>query len=153
MKLESPASRNLRCHGDSQLVLQIAFLCMGFAFWGVAAFLDDPVMDATVYGKFIGSYPAEWWAGSVILASFIYLAGIIINGNWRWSALLRLVGATWHVVTLSAFAHGGWAAPQGMHLLIWCGTALGIHGVFLWWNLGDFARAVRSETWPPLPKH
>lgn len=149
----SPASLNLRRYGGIQLFVQGHFLAMGIVFWVVAKAIDIPVMSTTVYGKFIGSYPAEWWAGSVIAASFLFLAGIIINGNWRWSVSLRLAGALWHVLTLSAFAHGGATAPEGLHLLIWACVALSMHLWLLWWNLGDFARAVRSESWPPHKKH
>ena len=145
----APASQNLRRYGNVQVFVQAHFLVMGIAFWVVAKVLDVAVMSTRVYGEFIGQFPAEWWAGSIILASWIFLAGIIINGNWRWSVCLRLVGATWHVLTLSAFAHGGWTAPEGMHLLIWACVALSMHGWLLWWNLGDFARAVRSKSWPP----
>lgn len=145
----APASQNLRKYGGIQLFVQAHFLAMGIIFWVVAKAIDIPVMSATVYGEFIGSFPAEWWAGSVITASALYLCGIIINGNWRWSVTLRLTGATWHVFTLGAFAHGGWSAPEGLHLLIWASLALSMHCFFLWWNLGDFARAVRSASWPP----
>ena len=103
----APASQNLRRYGNVQVFVQAHFLVMGIAFWIVAKALDVAVMSTRVYGEFIGQFPAEWWAGSIILASGTFLAGIIINGNWRWSVCLRLVGATWHVLTLSAFAHGG----------------------------------------------
>jgi hypothetical protein len=149
VKLDAPASRNLHRHGPVQTFVQMHFLALGIAFWFVAMSFETPIMDAAVYGDFIGTYPAEWWAASVMLASAAYLAGIIINGNWRWSAALRLAGALWHVFTLTAFSHGGWSAPQGLHLLIWASVALSMHLIFLWWNLGDLARAVRSETWPP----
>jgi len=145
----SPASRSLRRFGGIQAFVQMHFLVMGLAFWLVARSFDTPIMDAEVYGPFIGSYPAEWWAASVILASFLFMAGITINGRWRWSAGLRLLGAFWHVLTLSAFAHGGWTAPQGLHLLIWACVALSMHLFLLWWNLGDFSQAIRSKTWPP----
>ena len=145
----APASQNLRRYGNVQVFVQAHFLVMGIAFWFVAKKLDVAVMSTRVYGEVIGRYPAEWWAGSIILASGIFLAGIIINGNWRWSVCLRLIGAAWHVLTLSAFAHGGATAPEGMHLLIWACVALSMHVFLLWWNLGDFARAVRSESWPP----
>lgn len=141
----APWSLNLRKHGDSQTLLQQAFLIMGIAFWVVAKRSDEPVMSAQAYGEFICSVPAEWWAASVMLASAVYLAGIIINGTWRGSAYLRLAGATWHVITLSLFAWGGWTAPDGLHLVIWCGVALYLHVRFLLWNIGDCARAMRSR--------
>lgn len=148
----APASYNLRRYGAVQLFIQAHFFAMGCVFWIVAKAIEIPVMSEAVYGEFIGSFPAEWWAGSVIAASGLYLGGIIINGNWRWSVCLRLIGALWHVLTLGAFAHGGATAPEGLHLLIWACVALSMHCILLWWNLGDFARAVRSESWPPRKK-
>jgi hypothetical protein len=144
MKLSfAPWSQNLRKHGDSQTQVQIAFLLMGIAFWVMAKSTDEPIMSSRAYGDLIGSYPAELWAASVMLASAVYLAGIIINGIWRGSAILRLIGALWHVITLSLFAWGGFHAPEGKHLFAWSAVALFLHGRFLIWNLGDFARAIR----------
>ncbi len=141
----APWSQNLRRHGDSQTQVQQAFLGMGVVFWIVAKRSDEPVMSAAVYGDLIGGYPAELWAASVMLASTVYLAGIIINGAWRWSAALRLAGASWHVFTLALFAWGGANAPEGKHLVIWALVALYLHVRFTIWNIGDFARAVRSR--------
>jgi hypothetical protein len=138
-----PASRNLRRHGDSQTVVQLAFLGMSVAFWAAAKLRDAPVMDERIYGKIVGAYPAEWWAASIMIASTVYLAGIIINGSWRWSAGLRLLGAVWHGLTLSLFTYGGATAEYGDPIMIWGGTALGMHLLFIGWNIGDFSRAVQ----------
>lgn len=138
-----PASRNLRRHGDSQTVVQLAFFGMSLAFWAAAKLREAPVMDERIYGKIVGAYPAELWATSIMLASGLYLSGIIINGSWRWSAALRLIGAAWHGATLSLFTCGGATAEYGDPIMIWGGTALGMHVAFICWNVGDFTRAVR----------
>lgn len=139
-----PASLNLRRHGDSQSKTQIAFLVIAIGFWIGAKLKDSPVMPAAVYGEWVVSFPAEWWAASIMLASAIYLSGILINGAWRWSPLLRLSGALWHIVTLTAFVIGASSAEYGDFLTISCGVFAVKHGWFAWLNAGDLCRAVRN---------
>ena len=138
-----PASKNLRLHGDSQTVYQKMMLGMALAFWVAAKIMEGPVMNPALYGEFVTQYPAEYWAASLMLASAVYLAGIIINGNWRWSPALRLTGALWHCVTLAMFSYGGMSAADGQPMMIWGGCALGVHAWFALLNIGDLWRAVR----------
>ena len=84
-----PWSRNLRKHGDSQFVVQIACLVLSILFHIRATLQETPIMPAEVYGAWITEYPAEWWAQAIMTASTIYIVGIIINGNWRWSPILK----------------------------------------------------------------
>lgn len=139
-----PASKNLRRHGDSQTVFQIMLLGMALVFWIFAKVKSGPIMDAEIYGAFVTRYPAEWWAASLMLASGGYLAGILINGNWRWSPALRLIGALWHVVTMSMFVIGGMHAPHGDVIMIWGASILIVHLFFAAWNATDLGRAVQN---------
>lgn len=143
--ISAPKSPNLRLHGDSQLVVQVGMFALGVAFWVAGTVMDRPVMDELAYGDVITRYHAEWWAVSILVASTVYLLGIIINGDWRHSPLLRIAGATWHVLTLSAFAWGGWHAPSGMHLAIFTTDLVAVHLLFLWWNVTDYLRARTVE--------
>lgn len=137
-----PASKNLRRHGDSQVVFQIMLLGMALVFWVFAKVNDNPIMAPEIYGDFVTRYPAEWWAASLMLASGAYLAGIMINGNWRWSAAMRLIGAIWHVLTMALFVWGGMGAKHGDVIMIWGASILIVHLFFTGWNAADLWRAV-----------
>lgn len=136
-----PWSRNLRKHGDSQIVLQCAMFTIAALFHIVATVADAQSMPTEVYGEWITQYPAEWWAQSIMLASTLYIIGIIVNGNWRWSPVLRLIGAAGHVIILSAFVIGAKDATFGDFFVLICLVMAGMHTVFMCWNIGDLARA------------
>lgn len=116
---------------------------MALVFWIFAKLKDGPIMSPAIYGEFVTQYPAEWWAASLMLASGAYLSGIVINGNWRWSPALRLIGAGWHVATMALFVAGGMNAVHGDVIMIWGASILVVHCFFAAWNIGDLARAVR----------
>lgn len=119
-------------------------LGMAFVFWMFAKFKAGPIMAPEIYGTFVTQYPAEWWAASLMLASGAYLAGIIINGNWRWSPALRLCGSVWHVLTMALFVAGGADAKHGDVIMIWGASVLVMHVFFTVLNIGDLARTVRN---------
>lgn len=144
-----PSSLNLRRHGDSQTVLQGAFLLLSILFFIAAKLKDSPLMPAEVYGEWVVSIPAEAWAISIMLASVIYILGIIVNGNWRWSPLLRLIGAGWQILTLGAFTIGSGAAAYGDSFALGCLVFGLVHAMFFVWNVGDLWRAIKvgGEFW------
>jgi hypothetical protein len=144
MKLDPPISINLRKHGDSQFVMQMMMLGISVMFWVAAKVTTEPVMQADTYGMWVTSIPAEVWAGSIMLAAFVFLMGVIINGEWRWSPSLRLAGALWHVVTLGLFCIGATGTAHGSPVVLMCAGALGVHLWFSWLNLGDLRRAMRG---------
>ena len=144
MKLDPPVSLGLRHHGDSQFVMQCMMLAIAVMFWIAAKAMSGPVMSADTYGVWVTSLPAEWWAASIMAAAFVFLMGVIINGEWRWSSALRLAGAVWHVVTLGAFCIGAFGTAHGAPVVMMCMGALGVHLWFAWLNLGDLKRAVRG---------
>ena len=146
MGLAPPWSRNLRKHGDSQFVVQWMMLAISVMFWAAAISLDGPVMEADTYGVWVTSFDAELWAGSIMLASFLFLLGIIINGEWRWSTVLRFIGALWHVLTLGAFCIGAWGTAHGNPVVMMMLGALGVHVWFVALNFGDLRRAVGGRT-------
>lgn len=140
-----PVSRMLKRHGDSQFVVQWAFLLLAVLFFTKAVLSDSPIMPVEVYGEFVTSYPADWWAESLMLASGTYLLGIIINGEWRWSPLLRMVGAGWHCATLTLFTVTSQAAEFGDFFALGTGVFAIVHFVFLWWNVLDFRQSMRVD--------
>ena len=135
-------STNLKRHGDSQTVVQVAFLGMAVAYYVAAKQTTEPLMPANVYGEWVVSFPAEWWAISLMFASALFLAGIRINGHWRWSPALRFAGAGWHFITLTAFCVGASGAADGDFFMLSTGTFAIVHFVFLWWNARDLAAAI-----------
>jgi hypothetical protein len=144
-----PSSHNLRKHGDSQQVVQEAFLLLAVLFFVAAKLKDGPVMPEAIYGEWVVSIDAEAWAVSIMLASVVYLVGIIINGNWRWSPAFRLIGATWHVFTLGAFTVGSGAALYGDSFALGCFVFALVHLRFAYWNMCDLWRAIKAggEFW------
>lgn len=140
-----PASLNLRRHGDSQTVLQLFFLALAVLCYIAAKAKHSPVMPAEVYGEWVTSYPAENWAVSLMLASAVYLAGILINGTWKWSPALRLIGAAWHTITLGMFSIGSSEAQFGDVFSLATALLMGINGWFCWLNIMDLRRAVQND--------
>ena len=133
-------SNNLKRHGDSQEVMQWAFFVLACLFWAAAKLNPDPIMPAEVYGVWVVSIDAEIWAGSIMMAAGLYMLGILINGAWRWSPLLRTVGALWHVVTLTTFSLSAMGAQYGDFMTLAAGVFAGVHGWFLWLNIADLRR-------------
>ena len=111
----------------------------------IAAKLNDgPVMPHEVYGVWATSIPAEQWALSLMLASAFYLVGIVVNGGWRWSSALRLIGAAWHTITLGLFSVSAFSAQFGDLFSLATMILSVLHGWFCWLNIMDLRRAVRN---------
>jgi hypothetical protein len=138
-----PLSSNLKRHGDSQEVISWWLLLMASLFWAMARLTDRPIMEPDDYGHWVTQFPAEYWAWSLMVASTVFLLGVIINGNWRWSPLLRLIGAGWHLITLVTFSAGAWWETGGNFITIAAGSLAAVHLVFVWWNTCDLAAGVR----------
>ena len=117
-------------------------MILSIMFFAGAKLRDKPVMPAEVYGAWVTEFPAEWWAQAVMAASTIYLVGIFINGHWRWSPVLRVLGCVLHVIVMSAFVRGASDAIYGDFFVMICAVIGGAHMWFLAWNLGDLARAM-----------
>lgn len=135
-----PKSPGLKTHGDSQRVVQNVFFAIAMAFWITAKCTDTPCMPVEVYGPFVVGLPAEVWAASLMLASFLYLIGIRINGAWRHSPVLRLAGAAWHTLTLGIFVWSSAGQPYADFFTLSCAIFGGLHGWFCWLNFTDAAR-------------
>lgn len=145
MKFQPSISRGLQKHGDSQQVVQLMMLGIAIMFWIAAKLRDTPVMRADTYGVWVTSFDAEVWAASIMVASFVFLMGIIINGEWRWSPALRLAGAVWHVLTLTAFCVGAFGTANGDPVVMMSAGALGVHLWFVAVNAGDLRRAAGGD--------
>lgn len=139
--LKPRASRNLKRHGNAQITHQWVLMVMALAFWIMAVRQDTPVMGPELYGLWVTSFPAELWAGSIMFASMFYLAGCYINGEWRWSPLLRLIGALWHIFTMGAFAWGAWSVGSSAMVMI-SASFVALHIWFAALNASDLLGAI-----------
>ena len=66
------------------------FLC-GLLFYIWASMMPG-AMAPEVYGQVAFDIEAETWALGYMSASGLIMYGVIINGRWRWSPILRLLG-------------------------------------------------------------
>lgn len=147
--IEKSPSKNLRRFGRDQLIVQIMLAAVGFWFCAAAAIKDTDVMNPDVYGYLITSVKAEWWSWPIFVVSLIYILGILINGNWRWSPVLRLFGSVFHVLTLGLFsALSLLATSASVYTEPFPATtaiACGINVWFMILNIGDTYRAVKVK--------
>lgn len=95
--------------------------------WGVFAaaclfmagtFLSPNSMGQSLYGPYAQAIEAEAWAAGYIGASLLSIYGILINGRWRWSPMIRTAG---FAVMSGMFGFLGFSA--------WAGAA---DGVVVW---------------------
>lgn len=145
MSIANSPSKNLRKYWQGQLVIQLIMAAVGLQFCIAAAVLPGPVMDPADYGPYVTSVRAEWWSWPILINSLLYILGILINGNWKWSPALRLFGSVFHVVTLFLFAWLSWYVSPLDPFITGCVT-LGVANLILvGLNLGDCYRAVRGR--------
>ena len=147
--IEKSPSKNLRQFGQGQLFVQVMLAAVGFWFCAAAAIKDTDVMNPDVYGYLITSVKAEWWSWPIFVVSLIYILGILINGNWRWSPVLRLFGSVFHVLTLGLFsALSLLATSASVYTEPFPATtaiACGINVWFMFLNIGDTYRAIKGK--------
>jgi len=86
--------------------------------------------------EFLGFASPVYWlphdlqdalAHFMILASFFHSLGIAINGNWRYSPALRVVGLSMHASVISVFVYSG-AFSSASYTYAWIFAAL-MYGV------------------------
>lgn len=86
-------------------------------FWIGIGFFPQ-AMTGQVYGRMAVAFEAEGWAAALAGAALLTLFGISINGAWRWSPLLRIVGTALLLLMLTALTVSAFlSAPMGV--VIW----------------------------------
>lgn len=126
-----------------QYAAQLGQALLGLFYCIAAATNSDPVMDAAVYGNIVTSVQAEWWSYPTLVFPLIYIIGIEVNGNWRWSPAVRMLGAAGSAGLCAAFSFLAYTpGPWSPFVLITGGWSI-LNLWFLWINLGDTLRAVR----------
>lgn len=136
----------LRRHRGEQVAFAWTLLLIAVLFYARAVTTDEYVMPPGVYGEWVTSFPAEWWALSLMGASAAWIVGIVINGHWRWSPCLRLLGTGWHIVTLALFVFGAADAGADFMILLSLGAACAV-AVMFGWAMIDVWHAVRGGEW------
>ena len=123
MFLES-ASLNLRRYGQLQVCIQLAFAVYFLHTFLMSIFHQD--LSAVV--------------GFGICSTGVYIAGIYINGAWRWSPVLRLLGALVQLAILVAAKDAYDQTEMSQVVTICAGFVLWFIGL----NIGDTLRAIRG---------
>jgi hypothetical protein len=81
-------------------------------------------------------------AQAMCIAAFIHALGIRINGHWRWSPVLRVIGMTTHVCVMGLLTYRGFGTSAG-YTYTWI-TAAMAYGVFS--AMRDSIRAWQGES-------
>lgn len=146
-------SLNLRRYGQMQLGVQVISGIVWAMLCAAAGITTDYVMSPEIYGEAVTSVKAEVWTYPLLIACLTYIFGIFINGNWRWSPFLRLMGSGVQFVLLSLFGVMSFnrdsidpftvACFALSAFLLWC--------IFL--NAGDAKRAVFRVGWNDASRH
>lgn len=94
-------------------------LISSILFW-VGMILYPDALGAQVYGATAQVFQAEAWAAGFMGASLLVIYGIHINGRWRWSPFLRILGFSLMAAMFSALVFSSLSAPTGV--VIWAFT-------------------------------
>ena len=94
---------------------QVAFACLalfyGAAFLAVSGVLGMTAVSPADYGETAVSFEIEAMAGMQLSGALMMITGLMINGRWRWSALVRLCGAAVLVGLCALLAWPAASAP------------------------------------------
>lgn len=134
------ASKNLREFGQYQLGFT------GVILWG-ALYLMYIMLGDNITERLQNILGIRSIALDVILifASLIYIAGIKINGRWRWSPVLRVVGSALNSLVLFFVVAGVTVAGNGDPIVAF-GSGLAImNSWFVVLNCGDLIRAIKAK--------
>lgn len=103
--------------------VHVAFTAMalfyGFAFFTLAA-VGINLMFPQQFGELAVSGEVEAWAGMQLCGSLFMAFGLLINGRWRWSPALRLVGSVIVAALTSVLAYSASTATEGAAFMVYC---------------------------------
>jgi hypothetical protein len=126
---------------QAQCVFGLLALYCGFAFlflglMGLSAMAPDQ------YGNLATTYEIEAMASVQFSAAMLFCIGLLINGRWRWSSVLRLIGAGVVTALCAALAYGSLLAPDGWPFAVYLVGFAGYGAIVIWWNLVDLRAAI-----------
>ena len=134
------ASHSVIEYGQAQLFLAGIMLMASTSFTIAALTTSEDVMSAAVYGADVVQFRAEAWSLPIVLASLLHLLGTKINGHWRWSPILRIIGSGLNTLFLLAFYWMAREAPDGDIIMHFNPPFTIAYGFFFAINIGDCAR-------------
>lgn len=95
---------------------------LGLSFVGAAFLYADlripDAMAPELYGEFAYEIDASIWAISFMVVALMNVAGLVINGAWFWSPMLRIFGCAGHIALFSTIAISALSAPFGLVLTV-----------------------------------
>jgi len=142
--MNASASKNVRRYGQYQLG---ASAIVG---WGAAQFTyialtnDTIMMSPDSYGSWVTHFQAEWWSIPILLASIMHVMGVKINGCWRWSPLIRLIGCLVNFALFMAFIIGSGHSTLGDPMVAFGSGFAILYVWFIMLNIGDLAQSVKK---------
>ena len=95
------------------------FIC-GLAFYAAATMVPT-AMTIEQFGKVAYDIDAETWGIGFMSASALSIYGIHINGRWRWSAVLRILGYTALLTMFLVLTFSALTAPFGTPTVVFGG--------------------------------
>lgn len=134
-------SFKLSRHKSAQTAFGALALFYGFGFFGAAMAGWDAMMPQQ-FGELAVSAEVEAWAGMQFCASVMLALGLLVNGRWRWSPALRMVGAGVIAALCAVLSLSAFTAPEGTAFFIFCTGFAVFGGVVAWWNLVDLRSAM-----------
>jgi len=113
-------------HKGVHVAFAILALFYGFAFFALAV-SGWNLMLPNQFGDLAVSGEVEAWAGMQLCGSLFMAFGLLINGRWRWSPALRLVGSGIVAALTSVLAYSASTATEGAAFMVYCSgfSALG----------------------------
>lgn len=140
------ASKYLKSHGAEQELMAVKFFQIGVAAFIVARIDTVALLPPVVYGDFVTSVAADYWAMALMGASAVYYLGIHLNGHApRLSSSLRLFGSLSHCATLGIFVLGSWSTAGADFFVICCGVFMLGFLRFAAMNLLDLFGAIKQR--------
>lgn len=103
--------------------IHVAFTALalfyGFAFFALAV-SGWNLMYPQQFGDLAVSGEVEAWAGMQLCGSLFMAFGLLINGRWRWSPALRLVGSVIVAALTSVLSYSASTASEGAAFMVYC---------------------------------
>lgn len=111
------------------------FVCAAL-FWA-GALVDMDTMAPDVFGPISTKVDVDGWAGLQMAGSALFGMGVMINGRWRWSPVLRMIASLALAGEFFTFAYSAALAPQGFAVAAYVGCMTGVFLFFSWLSLID----------------
>ena len=127
---------------SAQVAFALMALFYGAAFLMVSGVFGMSAVSPADYGDTAVGFEIEAMAGMQLSGALLMLIGLMINGRWRWSALVRLIGAAVITSLCALLAWSAVSAPNGWPVAIYCTGFMLMGATVCWWNLVDFRAAI-----------